>query len=154
MIEPVHGLLHGFGRQLAGDRAAHLLPREKTRILEHVEMLHDRRERHRKGPGKLADRQAVARIELSDQRAPRGIGKRSESAVKSGVLILNHVVKCMPKRKGLSIAVSARICAAVKAARVVDSGSGPFYGPPGLGGLRVVHSEAPAISRQAMDALP
>jgi hypothetical protein len=31
---------------------------------------------------------------LRQQGAPRGVGKRGKGAVESGVLILNHVVKC------------------------------------------------------------
>ena len=38
----MHGLLHGRGRQLAGDGASSFVARDETRIGEHVEMLHDR----------------------------------------------------------------------------------------------------------------
>src|SRR5262245_26750973 len=56
-------------------------------------MLHDRRQRYWKRPGKLTDRNAVAELELREQGAPRGIGKRGESAVQRDTVILNHVVK-------------------------------------------------------------
>ena len=56
-------------------------------------MLHDRRKRHGKRPRQLAYREAISQLELGEQRATRGVGKRGEGAVESGVLILNHMVK-------------------------------------------------------------
>ena len=41
MIEPVHGLLHGRGGQLADDRAARFPAGDQTGVRQHVEMLHD-----------------------------------------------------------------------------------------------------------------
>jgi hypothetical protein len=89
-------------------------------------MLHDRRQRDREGPGKLAYRNALMLIELRQQSAPRGIGEGGERAIERAVLILNHVVKysdglygCQPEPrsdKGV-------------AGDIVDRGCGPFYGP-------------------------
>ena len=62
-------------------------------------MLHDRRQRHREGPGKLAYRNVLALVELREQGAPRGIGEGGEGAVERGLLILNHVVKCRDSRR-------------------------------------------------------
>ena len=60
-------------------------------------MLHDRWQRHGKRPRQLAYRDAIAQLELSEQRATRGVGKRGKGAVESGVLILNHMVKYMAR---------------------------------------------------------
>jgi hypothetical protein len=88
-------------------------------------MLHDRWQRHGKRPRQLAYRDAIAPLELSEQRATRGVGKRGKGAVESGVLILNHMVKyrrvvckCQP-----AMALTLRT-------GIVDTGSGAFYGPP------------------------
>ena len=88
-------------------------------------MLHDRWQRHGKRPRQLAYRDAIAPLELSEQRATRGVGKRGKGAVESGVLILNHMVKyrrvvckCQP-----AMALTLRT-------GIVDTGSGVFYGPP------------------------
>ena len=70
-------------------------------VRQNVEMLHDRRQRHGEGPGKLAYGNVLALIELREQSAPRRVGKRGEGAVERGLLILNHVVKC--RRRGASM---------------------------------------------------
>jgi hypothetical protein len=59
-IEPVHRLLHRLGSQPACDRAAGLFARDQAGVRQHIEMLHDRRQRHRKRLRQLADRQAFA----------------------------------------------------------------------------------------------
>jgi hypothetical protein len=88
-------------------------------------MLHDRWQRHGKRSRQLAYRDAIGQLELSEQRATRGVGKRGKGAVESGVLILNHMVKyrravckCQP-----AMALTLRT-------GIVDTGSGAFYGPP------------------------
>jgi hypothetical protein len=63
-------------------------------------MLHDRRQRHGEGPGKLAYRNVLMLVELREQGAPRGIGESGEGAVERGLLILNHMVKCRGARLG------------------------------------------------------
>ncbi len=63
-------------------------------------MLHDRRQRHRKRPRKLADRQLLLFVQPRQEGPSGRIGERSESAVQSVACILYHVVKCMigPRR--------------------------------------------------------
>ena len=63
------------------------------RVGKHIEMFHDRRQRHRKRPRQLAHRKSRIRLEPRQQRPPRGVGERSEGAVEFGVLKLNHWVK-------------------------------------------------------------
>ena len=87
-------------------------------------MLHDRRKRHRKRPRQLAYRDAIAQLELSEQRATRGVGKRGEGVVESGLLTLNHVVKC---RRVICKCQPAM--ALTLRTGIVDTGSGAFYGP-------------------------
>ena len=60
---------------------------------QYVEMLHDRRQRHRKRRRQLANRGIRPLGEPHHERAPRRIGKRGESAVEGGGRKLNHVVK-------------------------------------------------------------
>jgi hypothetical protein len=57
-------------------------------------MLHDGGERDGERAGELADRHCLVALELGDQGAPCGVGKRGEGAVERGGLILNHMVKC------------------------------------------------------------
>jgi len=87
-------------------------------------VLHDRRQRHGKRPRQLAYRDAVSQLELSEQLATRGVGKRGEGAVESGVLTLNHVVKC---RRVICKCQPAM--ALTLRTGIVDTGSGAFYGP-------------------------
>ena len=93
----MHGFLHGRGRQLAGDGASSFVARDQTRIVEHVEMLHDGGERHRERFRQLADGNAVLFVQPRQQGTPGRIGERREHAVERGVLggilILNHGVK-------------------------------------------------------------
>jgi hypothetical protein len=89
----MHRFLHRPGGELAGDGAADLCSGDQSGIREHVEMLHDRRQRHRERPGELAHRQAVLVVQPRDQRPPRRVGERREGAVE-GLLMLNHRVKC------------------------------------------------------------
>ncbi|MCP1847301.1 hypothetical protein J2R80_001124 [Bradyrhizobium sp. USDA 4541] len=91
-IEPVHRLLHRPCGEPARHRAAGLFARDETRIGEHVEMLHDRRQRHREWLRQLAHRQAFLVAEPRQQRATGGIGKRRKGAVQRLILILHHVV--------------------------------------------------------------
>jgi hypothetical protein len=91
-IEPVHRLLHRLRREAAGDRAAGLFAGNEAGIREHVEVLHDRGQRHRKRLRKLANRQAFALDQPGQQGAAGRIGKRREGAVQAGISILNHRV--------------------------------------------------------------
>jgi len=60
VAEPIHGLAHRCRGQPARHHAPGLLPRDETGIREHIEMLHDRRQRHCERLRQLADREAVA----------------------------------------------------------------------------------------------
>jgi len=57
-------------------------------------MFHDRRKRHGKRTGEIANRNVLAAIELREQRSPRRVGKGGKGAIERRVLILNHMVKC------------------------------------------------------------
>ncbi len=61
-------------------------------VRQHVEMLHDRRQRHREWLRQFAHRNAVLLAEPRQQRAPRRVCKCRKGAVQSMVLILNHTV--------------------------------------------------------------
>ena len=80
-IEPLHRLLHRIGGQPARDGAAGLFARDQAGVRQHVEMLHDRGQRHRERLRQFADRQAVAAAEPRQQRAPGRIGQRGKGAV-------------------------------------------------------------------------
>ena len=56
-------------------------------------MLHDRRQRHRKGLGKLTDRQVVLLAQPGKQCPARWIGQRCKRAIEIGFAIVNHLVK-------------------------------------------------------------
>jgi hypothetical protein len=75
-VQPGQRLLHRPGGQPAGDDAAGLLARDQTGVREHVEMLHDGGERHRKRLSQFADGDRVAGGKPSQQRAPRRVGER------------------------------------------------------------------------------
>jgi hypothetical protein len=91
-IEPVHGLLHRRRREAACHRAAGLLARDQAGIRQHVEMLDDRRQRHRKRLGQLAYGDAFLLDQPRQQCAAGRVGKRRKGSVERGVLILNHTV--------------------------------------------------------------
>ena len=115
-VEPVIGLFHRFGAQPAGDRPPALGSSDQAGIRQHVEVLHHRRQRHRKRPGEFADRQVFLFAQAGEQSAARGVGQRAdrkavglaqpcqqgpprrvgergEGAVECRLLILNHQVK-------------------------------------------------------------
>ena len=60
--------------------------RDDAAVLEDLEVLDDRGERHVERLGQLADRRRAAR-EAVDHRAPRRIGQRVEHAVERGVMV-------------------------------------------------------------------
>jgi hypothetical protein len=91
-IEPLHRLLHRLGSQPACDRASGLFARDQAGIRQHIEMFHDRGQRHRKRLRQFADRQAFAAAEPRQQRAPGWVRQRGKGAVQNVFLILNHVV--------------------------------------------------------------
>ena len=100
-VEPLIGVAHRLGAQLARDDAAQLVARDQARIRQHVEMLHHRRQRHRKWFGELTDRQAVGPAQFGEQRAARRIGQRGKGAVERLGSIVNHVVKYKGGRRGV-----------------------------------------------------
>jgi hypothetical protein len=91
-IEPVHRLLHRLGGQAARHDAAGLRTRDQAGIRQHVEMLHDRGQRHRKWLRQFTDRNAVSLAEPRQQRAAGRIRKRGKGAVQDLIAILNHMV--------------------------------------------------------------
>jgi hypothetical protein len=91
-VEPVHRLLHRLGSQPARHRAAGLLARDQAGVRQHVEMLHDGGQRHRKGLREFADRNGFPRSKPRQQRAPGRIREGRKGAVQQFFSILNHVV--------------------------------------------------------------
>jgi hypothetical protein len=95
-IEPLHGLLHGCGRELACDGTSGFAARDQAGIHEDIEMLHDGGQRHCEWLRQFADRNAIFLVQPRQQRAPRRIGEGTERAIKGvlgGILKLNHEVK-------------------------------------------------------------
>jgi hypothetical protein len=90
--EPIHGLPHRRRRQPARHHTPGLFPRDETGIREHIEMLHDRRQRHRERLRQLADRQAVAAGQPRQQRTAGRVRERGEGLVEGLIEILNHLV--------------------------------------------------------------
>jgi len=74
VFEPIHRGLHRIGFELTGNGAPRLVPHDQSCIREHIEMLHDRGQRHREWPRQLADRKAVLLAEPGQQGAPRRVG--------------------------------------------------------------------------------
>jgi len=88
--------LHRLGGQSAGDDPAGLFARNEASVRQHVEVLHDGGERHRKRLRQFADRDRVAPGKPRQQRPPRRIGERGKGVVQIAlprpIAILNHVV--------------------------------------------------------------
>jgi hypothetical protein len=102
-IEPAHRLLHRPRGEAARHGAPGFRARDQAGVRQHVEVLHDRRQRHRKRPGQLAHRDAFLFVEPREQRAPRRVGECREGPVQGCVSILNHKVKyrgCGPRCQG------------------------------------------------------
>jgi len=91
-VQPVHRLLHRLGCQPTRHGATGLFARDQARIRQHIEMLHDRWQRHRKRVRQLADRDALPAAEPRQERPPRRIRERRKGAVQSLITILNHMV--------------------------------------------------------------
>jgi hypothetical protein len=92
VAEPVHRLLHRPCGQPASHGAAGFRPRDQAGIRQHVEMLHDRGQRHREWLRQIAHRNTVLPAEPRQQRAPGRVGKCGKSAVQCRIFILNHMV--------------------------------------------------------------
>jgi len=91
-IEPLHRLLHRAGGEPARHGAAGLLARDQPCVRQHIEMFHDRGQRHRKWLRQFAHRDGVPAAEPRQQCAPRRIRQRGEGAVQNRIVILNHTV--------------------------------------------------------------
>jgi len=90
--EPVHRLLHRLRGQPASHGAAGFRARDQAGIRQHVEMLHDRGQRHREGLRQIAHRNTVLPAEPRQQRAPGRVCQCGKGAVQRRILILNHMV--------------------------------------------------------------
>ena len=95
-------------------------------------MLHDRRQRHGKWTGQVADGCAFPLAQLGDERAPRRIGERRENVIQTGVLMLNHIVNNMALAKPCQ--ASDRSGVASEGVRrpgmAVDTAICPHFGEP------------------------
>jgi hypothetical protein len=92
VAEPVHRLLHRPGGQPARHGAAGFRARDQAGVRQHVEMLHDRGQRHRERLRQIAHRNIVVPAEPRQQRAPGRVCQCCEGAVQRRILILNHMV--------------------------------------------------------------
>jgi hypothetical protein len=90
-IEPFEGIAHRLGFEPACDRAPGFRARDQSGIRKHVEMLHDRRQRHWERRLQRAHRQARFCGKPHHQRPPRRVGQRRKGAVESA-LTVNHMV--------------------------------------------------------------
>jgi hypothetical protein len=88
--------LHRLGGQPAGDDAAGLFACDQAGVRQHIEVLHDGGERHRKGLRQFADRDRVASGKPRQQRTPRRVGQRGKGVVQialpRAIAIPNHKV--------------------------------------------------------------
>jgi len=95
-VEPLHGVFHRGGLERAAHGASRLASRDEAGVAQHVEVLHDSRQRHRKRLRQLADGKTVVVVQAGQQRAPRRVGERGKGVVQiafsRGVAILNHKV--------------------------------------------------------------
>jgi hypothetical protein len=91
-IEPFERVAHRLGVEAAGDDASGFGARDQAGIGQHVEMLHDRRQRHRERRGERAHRNIRLCGKPHHHRAPRRVGKRRERTVEGCALKVNHVV--------------------------------------------------------------
>lgn len=89
--EPFRGSAQRCGRQFAGDDAARFFPRDESGILEHAQMFDKPRQRHAERLRKLAHGTAAGG-ERREYAPARRVGERGEYAIKSGIVILNHIV--------------------------------------------------------------
>ena len=89
----MHGTFHRSSVQPAMHRAPALRTLDQICASQHIEMLHDGRQRHRKRRGKLRHCQIRLPSQAIDDGAPGGIGERGEGEVQLGIRIVNHMVK-------------------------------------------------------------
>ena len=84
-VEPFIGVVHRLGVEPARHDAAVLLASDEAGVLQHIEVLHDRRQRHGKRPGQFGYRDGLALAQPRKQSAPSWVGQRGESAVEAVV---------------------------------------------------------------------
>jgi hypothetical protein len=115
--QPAHRLFQRRRCEAANDGAAGFGARDQGCLRQHVEMLHDRWQRHGKRTGQVADGCAFPFAQLRYERAPRRIGERRENVIQIGVLILNHVVNnttcakpCQASRRSGPASADGRHC--------------------------------------------
>ncbi len=65
-------------------------------VRQHVQVFHDRRQRHRERPGQLAHRKALPLAQLRQQRASRRVGQGREGAIQRAFMTVNHRVNYLP----------------------------------------------------------
>jgi hypothetical protein len=92
-VEPIIGVTHWFRPQAAAHDAAILLTADEPGIREHIKVLHDGWQRHRKRLGEFAHGEAVSVAQPGKQCTPRRVGKRRKGAIKAWLVIVNHMVK-------------------------------------------------------------
>src|SRR5213079_745927 len=95
-LEPRRLFLQSARAQLARPHAPDLLRGDEPRLLQNADVLLDARERHVERLGKVRDR-SVGSSELLQHATPRGVRERGERSIKSGRLILNHVVQYLTR---------------------------------------------------------
>jgi hypothetical protein len=98
--EPLHGAFHGSGLQATPHGAAALGALDQVGPGQHVEVLHDRGQRHRERLGQLCHRLAVLPRQLLEDGPPRRVCQRGKRTIELFVLNVNHVVKyCVVRRR-------------------------------------------------------
>src|SRR5213076_1853948 len=109
-LEPRRLFLQSARAQPAIPHTPDLLRGDEPRLLQNADVLLHARERHVERLGKVRDR-SVGSSELLQNAAPRGVRERGERSIKSGRLILNHMVQYLMQalrhRKG---AARLRLC--------------------------------------------
>src|SRR5579859_180183 len=89
--DPALGQAQCGGIDTAGAHPPQLLRADQPARLQHLQVLHHRRQRHGQGPRQLADRGRPAAQALHHAAAGR-VRERLEDAVERGVLV-NHLLK-------------------------------------------------------------
>ena len=92
MAQPFHRLLHRPAAQPARHGAAGFGARDQAGVRQHVEMLHDRGQRHRKWLRQFTHGNVVLLTEPRQQCPSGRIGERGKRAVQGWLVILNHKV--------------------------------------------------------------
>src|SRR5262249_58312977 len=78
-----------------GHGPTHLRRRDELGVVEHVQMLHHRRQLDRKRPCQLAHGSLAVAFEAGEDRSPRWVDERRKGSIKPLLLILHHMVNCL-----------------------------------------------------------